>query len=199
MVDTSVRGTFCTPCVVATKMSDPSERHRTRHQLLVGLGDHQRSLSEENSLTSPQSMDTSPAYVVLITSFFPSMLTIAPVKWSPFFSDTCSACVAITLQIIDTNTNDQNRFTTGYLVSLSRRVMWPRACAGPVLRLFSKLCATRLRVARLNRFLLLRGDERRLQEISENPVSRPHRSASPSGDKIRHHLITADGQVADRP
>ena len=74
-------------------------------------------MSEENWLTSAQSIDTSPAYVVLITSFLPSMLTIAPLKWSPFFSDTCSACAAITLQISDTNTNDWNRFNTGNLVS----------------------------------------------------------------------------------
>jgi hypothetical protein len=45
------------------------------------------------------------------------MLTIDPVRWSPFFKDTCSACSAIALQINPTNTNDQTRFSTLDLIS----------------------------------------------------------------------------------
>src|ERR1039458_4510456 len=53
--------------------------------------------------------------MVLTTSFLPSMLTIAPLKWSPFFSDTSSALSATALQISNTNTNDQTFFNTSSL------------------------------------------------------------------------------------
>src|SRR5271169_1653738 len=43
------------------------------------------------------------------------MLTIDPLRWSPFFNVTCSACSDKLLQISITNANDQTRFTTGHL------------------------------------------------------------------------------------
>src|SRR5271166_1765074 len=115
MVATSVRGTRCTPCAVATSTSESSDATVPETSCLSAFVTTSVSLSEENWLTSAQSMDTSPAYVVLITSFFPSMLTIAPLRWSPFFNVTCSACSDKLLQISITNTNDQTRFTTGHL------------------------------------------------------------------------------------
>src|SRR5215469_14103619 len=43
------------------------------------------------------------------------MLTIDPVKWSPFFNDTCSACAVTQLQTSTTDNADQTSFDTGNL------------------------------------------------------------------------------------
>jgi hypothetical protein len=47
-----------------------------------------------------------------MTSFLPSMLTIDPVKWSPFFNETCSACKPKAPQTTPTSRNNRNCFNT---------------------------------------------------------------------------------------
>jgi len=42
------------------------------------------------------------------------MLTIDPLKLSPFFNDTCSACAATQLQTSATANAEQTSFDTGY-------------------------------------------------------------------------------------
>src|SRR5271165_2038209 len=115
MVATSVRGILCTPCAVVTITSVPSAATVPETNCLSALVTTSGCLSDENWVTSAQSMETSPAYVVFSTSFLPSMLTIAPLRWSPFFSDTSSAGSAAAQQTRDTTTNEQTFFNTAFL------------------------------------------------------------------------------------
>src|SRR5271165_5669139 len=120
MVATSVRGILCAPCAVVTITSEPSAVTVPETNCLSALVTTSGCLSEENWLTSAQSIVTSPAYVVFRTSFLPSILTTAPLKWSPFFSDTSSARNAAAQQTRDTTTNEQTFFNTSSLFSLVR-------------------------------------------------------------------------------
>src|SRR5271166_471017 len=117
MVATSVRGTRCTPCAVVTRTSEPSDETVPETSCLSAFVTTSACLSDSNWLTSAQSIETSPAYVVFRTNFLPSMLTIDPLRWSPFFRDTCSACNTPAPQISATTTNDQTVFNTSNLSS----------------------------------------------------------------------------------